>query len=327
MLKRLFRKLVIVLFVLAFLSAGALWYMTAMPGATYAGTLPKAEAGSVTSLRSHVRILSGVFGARNVNYIDALNQSRDYIAGNFGSSGILKASKNFDVNGVDFYNVEAEIPGESNQLLVVGAHYDTAFDSPGANDNASGVAVLLELAKVLSSGAVPQKTIRLVAFSNEEPPYFNTAGMGSQVYAQDLVDDGQNVVGMLSLETLGFYLEEQGSQKYPFPFSLIYPSTGNFIGFVGDLSSRSFTRQVVADFRELARIPSEGVVSPASIPGIGWSDHSSFWKVGIPALMVTDTAPFRYPHYHQVSDTFDKLDYDRMAILTEDLAKMLRAFN
>jgi Zn-dependent M28 family amino/carboxypeptidase len=211
-------------------------------------------------------------------------------------------------------NVEAEIRGRDRpgDIIVIGAHYDSVPYTTGANDNASGVAAMLALARVFAK-AHPAATLRFVAFANEEQPYFYTLDMGSLVYAKRCKARGENVVGMISLETIGFYSDAKGSQKYPPPLDFIYPSEGNFIGIVGDRSSRDLVRRAVGTFRRTTRFPSEGASLFRVIPGVGWSDQWAFWQMGYPAIMVTDTAPFRYPHYHRVTDTPDKLDYDRMA--------------
>jgi len=159
---------------------------------------------------------------------------------------------------------------------------------------------------------------------NEEPPHFRTEEMGSRAYARRCRERKENVVAMLSLETIGCYSDEPGSQKYPFPFGLFYPSEGNFIAFVGNVSSRSFVRRCVATFREKAAFPSEGGALPGFVPGVGWSDHESFWENGYPGLMVTDTAPFRYAHYHRKADTPDQLDFERCARVVSGVEHVLR---
>jgi hypothetical protein len=162
-----------------------------------------------------------------------------------------------------------------------------------------------------------------VAFVNEEPPYFTTSQMGSFVYAKECRKRKDKITAMLSLETIGFYSDQDGSQSYPPPLSLFYPSKGNFIGFVGNLSSRRLVRRVVGSFREHAKFPSEGAALPGWVPGVFWSDHWSFWKHGYHALMVTDTAPFRYVHYHTPEDTIDKIDFERLARVVAGLEKVV----
>jgi Zn-dependent M28 family amino/carboxypeptidase len=198
--------------------------------------------------------------------------------------------------------------------IVVGAHYDTVPGSPGADDNASGVAVLIELARMVTG-------VRFVAFANEELPYSHTPEMGSFAYARER---GRGVRAMFSLEMLGYYRDEPGSQRYPAPLNLLYPDRGNFIAFVADLGCFSLVRKSTSLFRQKTDFPSEWLAAPSAIPGITSSDHWSFRKHGTPAVMVTDTAYYRYPHYHLPSDTPEKLDYERMARVTMGLAAMLK---
>jgi hypothetical protein len=162
-----------------------------------------------------------------------------------------------------------------------------------------------------------------VAFVNEEPPYFGTSRMGSTVYAKRACANGDNIVAMLSLETIGCYSQEKGSQKYPLPFGWFYPDRGNFIGFVANLGSRGLVRRCIASFRNHTRFPSEGVAAPGWITGIDWSDHRSFWQAGYPAIMITDTAPFRYDHYHRPTDTPDRVDYESMARVVAGIARIV----
>jgi Zn-dependent M28 family amino/carboxypeptidase len=164
-----------------------------------------------------------------------------------------------------------------------------------------------------------------VLFVNEEPPHFKTVRMGSLVYAKRLRQSGEQVLGMLSLETLGYYSDAEGSQHYPPPLGLLYPQRGNFIAFVGLTSSRAFVRETIGSFRAHTPFPSEGGTAPGFIQGVDWSDHWSFEQVGIPALMVTDTAPFRYPHYHTHADRPQAIDHDRLARVVDGLADVIRA--
>ena len=211
--------------------------------------------------------------------------------------------------GRTVYNIES---GHGD--IVVGAHYDTVPGSPGADDNASGVAVLIELSRIV-------RGVRFVAFANEEAPYFLTPEMGSFVYARDRAD---GVRAMFSLEMLGYYDDAPNSQRYPTPLGLFYPDRGNFIAFVADLSCLNLVRRAAKVFRDNSDFPSEWLAAPSIVPGLSWSDHWSFRKHGIPAVMVTDTAFYRYPHYHLPSDTPEKLDYARMAKVTMGLAGMLK---
>jgi hypothetical protein len=291
--------------------------MTHMPRKTFTGPLPPlsaADAALRDRLRGHVDELAGRIGERNVWRPRELAAAASYIQDRLCGPGRDVAPQEYDGHGARVRNIEASQPGigAAGEIVVVGAHYDSVMGSPGANDNGSGVAALIEIAASLAQRRT-RRTLRFVAFVNEEPPFFRTERMGSRVYAARCRRRNERVVAMLSLETIGFYADVPGSQHYPFPFGLLYPATGNFIGFVGNLASRSLLHQTLGCFRDRAAFPSEGVAAPGWLTGIGWSDHESFWKQGYPAVMITDTAPFRYPHYHALTDTPDKIDYDRMA--------------
>ena len=302
--------------------------MVTMPGTSHQGPLDEFSNDEETlaiELRRDVEMLAGTIGERNVRDPEALARSADYLAGEFEAVSLAVERQEYDVDGVPCQNIIAEIRGaeKASEIIVVGGHYDSVVGCPGANDNASGVATTLALARRFSSTR-PARTLRFVAFVNEEPPYFQTEEMGSLVYARACKERGDHVVAMLSMETMGYYTEEENSQQYPFPLSAYYPSTGNFIGFVGNIKSRDLVRRSVGLFRDKADFPSEGAAIFAGIPGVGWSDHWSFWQAGYPALMVTDTAPFRYPHYHEVEDTPDKIDYERLARVVTGLYEVIR---
>ncbi len=230
----------------------------------------------------------------------------------------------FAAAGEKYVNIEAEIPGAQHPetILVVGAHYDTAGNLPGANDNASGVAATLELARHLV-GSKPKRTIRWVFFANEEPPFFQSHDMGSYVYAKRCRERSEDIRAMLSLETIGFYTDQPGSQTYPIGFHPGYPDRGNFLGFVADFKSALLLRSALKSFRAATSLPAEGAAAPRSVPGIGWSDQWSFWEFGYRALMLTDTAPFRYPYYHTAQDTPEKLNYPRFADAVQGIAAVV----
>jgi len=301
--------------------------MIGMPGKSHSGPLPPmsaAEAAMAASIRRDVNELAGRIGIRTA-FDGDLAKAADYVESRFRESKYAVSRQAFTALGRPCVNLEAEIPGAAapGEIVVVGAHYDSVAGCPGANDNATGVAGVLVLAAALA-GSRPDRTVRFVAFANEEPPFFQTDGMGSRVYARRCRERKENVVAMLSLETIGWFSDERGSQKYPPPLSLFYPGRGDFIAFVGNLSSRKLVRRAVGAFRAGARFPSEGGAFPAFLPGIGWSDHWAFWQEGYPALMVTDTAPFRYPHYHLPKDTPDKVDAGRCARVVAGLEKVVR---
>ena len=304
-----------------------IWFVTGMPGSTWTGPLPPLtdkEQLIHDNLKRHVAALAGSIGERNVWRPEAMAAAAGYIQERFEDAGYTVNVQPFTSRGLTVNNIEAVLPGQgaADEIIVVGAHYDSVADSPGADDNASGVAALLELARLLAGTTLP-RTVRFVAFANEEAPFFYGDEMGSNLYAARAQAQGEHVEAMLSLETLGYFTDQPGSQKYPFPFSLFYPDTGNFIGFVGNLSSRSLVRKAVGAFRASTAFPSEGVAAPSGIEGIHWSDHWSFWEAGYPAIMVTDTAPFRYPYYHTAKDTPAQLDYTGLARVTGGLADVV----
>ena len=302
-------------------------YMTNMPGRSHSEVLPPLSADEVAlrdRLARHVWMLAGKIGERNLWRYQALEASADYIEKRFQVSGYTVASQDFVVEGNRVRNLEAELAGTvlPSEIVLVGAHYDSILGSPGANDNATGTAAVLEIARLLA-GQKLARTLRFVTFVNEEPPLFQTDAMGSRVYARRARERGEKIVAMLSLETIGHYSDAKGSQHYPFPFKFFYPSTANFLGFVGNIRARKLVRQSLQSFRHHVPFPSEGVAAPGWIMGIGWSDHWSFWKEGYPAIMVTDTALFRYAHYHSETDTPDKIDYARMARVAAGLARVV----
>jgi Zn-dependent M28 family amino/carboxypeptidase len=290
--------------------------MIAMPGRSYAGPLPALtdeQRALAARLRRHVETL-----ARTERNTDLETPAR-YIAAAFSAHGLDSALQGFPSAGRTVHNVEVTPPGQA--LIVVGAHYDTVPGSPGADDNASGVAALIELAGLLGREGLP---IRFVAFANEELPYFMGPEMGSWVSAQRSRSRGENLRAMLSLEMLGCYRDEPGSQRYPPPLALLYPDRGDFIAFVGDLGARALVRKSISLFRRHTQFPSEGLAAPSFVPGVMRSDHASFRDQGFAAIMVTDTAYNRNPHYHLPSDTPGKLDYERLARVTLGLASVLR---
>ncbi len=307
------------------------FYTTRMPGVSFAGSAPvpgPEEEALASELRRHVETLAGEIGSRSMESLAGLRLAEQYLVKEAQATGLAVRRQEYRLESaaLDVSNFELELRGseEPNRVIVVGAHYDTVGnDCPGANDNGTGVAATLVLASRLKD-ARPKKTVRFLFFVNEEPPYFQTADQGSERYVADMRGKAEKVEAMFALETMGYFSETAGSQRYPFPFSAFYPETGNFIAFVGLLRSASFVRRAVGAFRAHARIPSEGVAAPGFIPGIGWSDHAPFSRDGVPSVMVTDTAPFRYPHYHLPSDTADKIDYFRLALVVQGLEGVIR---
>jgi len=309
-----------------------------MPGESYSGKfkeLDKDELAIHRNLKKHVLFLAGTLGMRNMAVPDNLEKAADYFEKSFREYDCKVSSQAYAVkewpwssgskpNDYQPRNIEAEFLGQvySDEIILVGAHYDSVIGSPGANDNATGVAGLLEIGKILSEKKL-KRTIRLVAFVNEEPPYFKTENMGSYIYAQRSWERRENILGMISLETLGYYSDQKGSQKYPFPLGFFKPNKGNFVAFVSNIHSKPLLNKIVTRFRERAEFPSDGVAAPQIITGIDWSDHWSFWEFNYPAIMVTDTALFRYPYYHSLEDTWDKIQYDRLARVVLGISRVV----
>jgi len=315
------------LIVLALVLGSAMFSFIRMPGSSFSGPLPsltRPEQQTAQLLRNHVRTLALDIGPRNIRRPSSMSRTVEYLEKVLADLGYTVRQQEFSAYNVTVVNLEIEIAGslQPEEIVVIGAHYDTVSGCPGANDNGSGVAALLEMARLFADTR-PLRTVRLVAFANEEPPFFRSKNMGSRHYAARSHRRQETVVAMLSLETIGYYRDEPGSQQYPFPFSLFYPDTADFIGFVGNVRSRRLVRQAIGSFRRHTRFPSQGIAVPSFIPGIGWSDHWSFWQEGYPAIMVTDTAFYRYSPYHTPADTPEKLDYERMARVVTGLARTI----
>ena len=310
----------VVLGLLAMLAA-VLLYGIPMPGASLAGPTPPlsdVERQAAQDLQRYVTKLAVDLGERRATQGDTLQRAELFLQSELAPLTALPGVKLQrellrDAPG-NPANLVLDLPGQrSGPLVLVGAHYDSALGgTPAANDNGSGTAAALWLARHLA-GAPHALPIRVVLFANEEMPYFATDAMGSLQHARGCKQRGEQLRAMFALETMGYYSDAPGSQKYPPPLSSLYPDRGNFVGFVGDLGSRSLVRDSIRSFRAHATIASEGAALPAALPGIGWSDHWAFWQVGYSALMVTDTALYRDPNYHQLSDTPDQLDFERLA--------------
>ena len=278
--------------------------------------------GLESRLRRSVEVLAGEIGERHVGRPAALHAAESYIAGALAELGFEVSRQTYVAQGVASSNLEVSLPGRDRpkEIVLVGAHYDTVPGSPGADDNASGVAALIELARE-ARRALPACTIKLVAFVNEEPPFFYFGQMGSRIYARAARRRGDDIRVMLSLEMLGCYSQARGSQRYPPLLRYFYPDAGNFIAFVSNLRSRAALREVVRAYEAVCDFPAEKLASPGIVPGVSWSDQLSFWREGYPGVMVTDTAFYRYPHYHGAGDTPDKLGYPEMARVVAGLAR------
>lgn len=273
-------------------------------------------------IERRVRDLVEQFHPRDGAHPENMRRAAAWIADELGRTGAAVSDQEFPAAGARYVNVIAAFGPATEDVVAVGAHYDVAGEMPGADDNASGVGGLLELADLLRDAPLARR-VELVAFANEEAPYFATAGMGSDVYARSLVAARRRVRGMICLEMLGCFTDAPDSQKLPFTvLKLLYPTRGNFIAVVGNLGGVGIVRRVKRAMREASELPVESINAPGVVPGIDLSDHSSFWRRGLPAVMITDTAFYRNPRYHTERDTPDTLDYGRLA---ESVAGVLRA--
>lgn len=292
-------------------------------------------------LKADVLYLSETIGPRSFHKYKALTDTANYISDEFRKTGLEVKRHDYKIKTEEigksylntgfspdqvFTNISAELKGteKPDEIIIIGAHYDSVCISncKGADDNASGVAATLTLARKLA-GHPMKKTIRFMAFVNEEPPFFHTKTMGSMVYAEKCRVENKKIIGMIAFDTIGYYSDKENSQKYPPPLNRLYPSKGNFIAFVGGMNSVLFLRDCITKFRKNSSFPSEGAAVPFFVPGSDWSDHWAFAQLGYNAIMITNTAMNRTPYYHTAGDTHDKLDYDRMALLVDGVGKML----
>jgi hypothetical protein len=324
------------------LSLSALLVCCAGPGAP---VIPKASPGTAESrLRATVKFLSTIgaktnpehAGERHIWKNEQLQAASQYIERRFADAGFVVRKQPYECNGVTVWNLIAELPGKHPEIFTIGAHYDSRVGmltprthgpprpwlqgTPGANDNASGIAVMLELARRLR-GSHPAQTIRFVAFTNEEPPFFRTDSMGSLVYVRACKAAGEKLTGAMVFDTVGYYTGEAKSQTYPFPTFGQLPREGTFVAFISNWGSRAMIRKADAAFGAKDRLATVSL----PIPAIAWSDDWAFSQEGVPAFCVTDTAHARYQCYHQTCDTAEKLDYGKMAIICDGLVPVISA--
>jgi Zn-dependent M28 family amino/carboxypeptidase len=273
-----------------------------------------------------VTMLAREIGVRSFQDLGRLEKTATYVSDQFTSFGYQVTRQPFVFNGNTYHNIIAELRGgvSPETLLIVGAHYDAVRTTPGADDNASGVAGLLGLARELSNARM-ERTIRFVAFALEEWPVYRSSNMASYHYAKSLYEKNARVEGMICLEMIGFFCDREGCQHYPFPFmGRKFPKTGNYLAMVGNLQSKAFTGRIASSFKKATDLPLITLNAPAIMIGIDFSDHWSFGKFGYEALMVTDTAFYRNPHYHAPTDLPETLDYERMAKVVEGLIAAIR---
>lgn len=284
-------------------------------------------AVSPERLKDHVRMLSETLHPRSVGELTNLEAAANYIRAEFTAAGAAVADQWFTDRGEKYRNVIARFGPAEGPILVIGAHYDSFETTPGADDNASGIAGLIELAGLLARHP-PGRPVELVAFTNEEPPHFRYPSMGSAHHAASLRAAGRDVSLMLALEMIGWFSDAPGSQTYPLPgMTLLYPDKGDFIAIIGRFGDWSETRKVKAAMRGAGDLPVHSMNSLSLIPGVDFSDHLNYWAEGYPALMITDTAFYRNPHYHTPEDTYDRLDYARMAKVVEGVFALVQAYS
>jgi Zn-dependent M28 family amino/carboxypeptidase len=298
-----------------------------MPGEDNAGPLPPLSATEDTTrtrLMAHVATLVDSLGPRWASGA-GLEGAAQYIEARLSDQGYEVASQRYVADQREVRNLEVTLRGREwpDSIVVVGAHYDAVDGTPGADDNASGTAALLELARRLA-GTAPRRTVRLVAFTLEEPPHFWKESMGSLVYARAARARGDAIVAMLSLESLGYFSEAPESQRYPPILGWFYPTVGDFVGVVGNVQSRALVHDVVGHLRSQSAVRTVGTATLNAFPGVGWSDHWSFWQVGYPAVMLSGTATYRNPHYHERSDRPETLDYVRLAHVVTGIERTVR---
>lgn len=306
------------------LLVGGVWFRVTQP------LLPAArgrEAPAVdpARLEAHVRMLSETLSPRDAAHPEGMGAAADYVRGEFERAGAAVSEQRFEVGGTAYRNVIAAFGPAEGERVVVGAHYDAAGPLPGADDNASGVAGLVELAHLLAKSA-PRLRVELVAFALEEQPFFRTEQMGSAVHARSLREKGVPVRAMISLEMIGFFSDREGSQRLPSTLlKAFYPTRGDFITVVGKMDQGPLVRTVKRAMRGATPLPVYSINAPRSIPGIDFSDHASYWDAGYGAVMVTDTAFYRNPHYHTRTDTAETLDYVRMAAVVRGVYEVVQA--
>jgi len=274
---------------------------------------------SIDRLREDVSFLTKLAPPRKYSNLKSLDRAATFIEEEFAGAGLNTQKQNWKVAGNEYSNVIASYNADKKERLIIGAHYDVCGDQAGADDNASGVAGLLEIARMIAK-AKPQLNYRIdfVAYSLEEPPYFDTENMGSFIHAKSLKEANVPVIGMLCFEMIGYFSDKPGSQEFPTPqLKQLYPNTGNFIIVVGLQRQAGFNEKVYSLMRKDAAIDVQTISFPSAVGLGGLSDHRNYWHFGFPAVMINDTSFLRNPNYHKASDTIKTLDFAKMAAVVD----------
>ena len=288
-------------------------YLVAQP--TFRSNQPSAMKADAARLRADVETLSVDFHPREWQHVENLNRCADYIADQMRKAGATVEFQDYEAIGRDYRNVIGRFGQGKPRKIIIGAHYDSCDHTPGADDNASAVAGLLELARMIGTKP-PDLEIELVAYTLEEPPFFSSPMMGSAIHAASVADQKDRILGVIVLEMIGYFSDEPGSQTYPLPLmKAFYPGRGNFITVVSRSNQGAWIQEVKTSMKGATPLPVYSFRGPQKLPGIDFSDHRSYWPHDIPSLMVTNTAFYRNTAYHTANDTADRLDYDRMGMV------------
>jgi Zn-dependent M28 family amino/carboxypeptidase len=284
----------------------------------YAQRAEKPITADSSRLRQHLLALIGTPQPRNYQHPASLAQAADYIRRELQAAGARTTDQPYAVQAQTYRNLIGSFGPETGSRLIIGAHYDVCGEQPGADDNGTGVAALLELARLLGQQPSLPYRIDLVAYTLEEPPFFRTRQMGSYVHAQALHAAGVPVRGMVALEMLGYYDDRKHSQRYPFgPLKFIFGSRGNYVTVAQKFGNGRFGRQFARQYKATAALPVKRFKAPAWLPGIDFSDHLNYWQFGFSAVLLTDTAFYRNQHYHQPTDTLNRLDMHRLGLAVD----------
>jgi Zn-dependent M28 family amino/carboxypeptidase len=304
------KRIFFIILVLLILPIFSTWILVAQP--TITKNSPSNLSLDSSRLKAHVLKLSNDYFPRSYSNTKNLDRCAEYILGHFQKAGAETSIQKFTVRGKEYQNVIGRFGGETDERIVIGAHYDTYINTPGADDNASGVAGLIELAYLTGKEKV-KPGIEFVAYASEEPPFFGTENMGSAHHARLLHDRKVKVKCMIALEMIGYFSSEPGSQSYPIPvLKVFYPTKGNFIVIVGRFDQRKIVRKIKGLMKGATDMPVYSINAPLIVPGIDFSDHRNYWKYGYNAVMLTDTAFYRNLEYHEPGDTADRLNYELM---------------